>query len=245
MVQPPPGEQSEQPSLLDQQPPHDPARPSDGQAYGQQSYGPPPDGTDGDQPPPVKRDNGFAVAGISLAIVPPLGLIFSIIGLTKSKALAGTGKTLSIAGIVVSLLVGAGTGTVIAIAGPAPVDPGCTAFESLSGPMAKIVGADEAAISRDQNNLSALRADLRHLVVDIQLVETRATTAEAQAQNQPVRAALLALIRDLKTLTSGIQAMLNGDLSQVIQVVAAADKLGSDGNAVESTCSAVDGPNLQ
>jgi hypothetical protein len=75
--------------------------------YGQQS----PFGSGGYPPmtppdPPVKQRNGFAIAGIVLAIllVWPLGLIFSIIGLVKSKARHGAGRALSIAGIIVSLL---------------------------------------------------------------------------------------------------------------------------------------------
>src|SRR5260370_40170579 len=53
----------------------------------------------------VKRGNAFAVAGIVLGIlIWPLGLLFSIIGLVKSKARAGSGQVLSLVGIVVSLV---------------------------------------------------------------------------------------------------------------------------------------------
>lgn len=63
---------------------------------------------------PAKRTNGFAIAGFVLTliglfcgyytydIVPLLGLIFSIVGLVKSKEY-GSGRGLSIAGIVISL----------------------------------------------------------------------------------------------------------------------------------------------
>ncbi len=53
---------------------------------------------------PVPRSNGFAVAGLILAFFSPLlGLIFSIIGLTKAREY-NSGKGLAIAGIVISVL---------------------------------------------------------------------------------------------------------------------------------------------
>jgi hypothetical protein len=65
----------------------------------------------GDDPPgppvvtAVKRRNAYAIIGIVLAVlIWPLGLIFSIIGLVKSKARGGSGKTLSIVGIALSAI---------------------------------------------------------------------------------------------------------------------------------------------
>ena len=53
---------------------------------------------------PVPRSNVFAVAGLILAFFSPLlGLIFSIIGLTKAREY-NSGKGLAIAGIVISVL---------------------------------------------------------------------------------------------------------------------------------------------
>ena len=62
----------------------------------------------------VKKTNSFAIAGFVISIVSSalccgifniLGLIFSIIGLTKSKELDNEGKGLAIAGIVISIVV--------------------------------------------------------------------------------------------------------------------------------------------
>jgi hypothetical protein len=54
----------------------------------------------------VRRRNGYAVTGVVLGLpIWPLGLLFSIIGLVKSRARAGSGKVLSIIGIVLSLIV--------------------------------------------------------------------------------------------------------------------------------------------
>lgn len=56
--------------------------------------------------PQATGSNGMAIAGFVCAfLVPLLGLIFSIIGLNKSKTLGGKGKGLAIAGIVISIVV--------------------------------------------------------------------------------------------------------------------------------------------
>jgi hypothetical protein len=86
-------------------------------------------------PPPVKQGNGFAVAGVILAIFAPLlGLIFSIIGLAKSGARAGAGKVLSIVGIILSVVVGVGATIVVVtlvnhVASSTAADPGCISAE--------------------------------------------------------------------------------------------------------------------
>lgn len=49
--------------------------------------------------------NGFAIAGLICAFfIPLLGLIFSCVGLSRSKQMNGTGRGMSIAGIVISVL---------------------------------------------------------------------------------------------------------------------------------------------
>lgn len=49
--------------------------------------------------------NGFAIAGFILSFFfAILGLIFSCIGLSKSKSMNDSGRTLSIAGIIISCL---------------------------------------------------------------------------------------------------------------------------------------------
>lgn len=57
------------------------------------------------QPPRESESNGFAIAGLICAFfIPILGLIFSCIGLNRSKKMNGEGKGVSIAGIVISVL---------------------------------------------------------------------------------------------------------------------------------------------
>jgi hypothetical protein len=193
----------------------------------------------------VKRGDGFAISGIILAIFfPILGLIFSIIGLTKSKARAGAGKTLSIVGIVVSLLVGSGA-TVLAVAIVSRLsaeDPGCITAESDLLHMDNRLIADKAALSRDQNNPSAEQTDKQHILTDMQSLQRQLTTAVPQAKHQSVKAELLAMISDINTYTSSWQAAENGDTSQINKMTNAAYNLESDGHALDTTCSSFPHP---
>jgi hypothetical protein len=245
MAQPPTGEQPQQPPF-GQQPPYDPSQPSYGQPYEQQPQygqpqapgGPPPYGTGGYYPPQPERRNGFAIAGIILAVFfPILGLIFSIIGLTKSKARAGAGKALSIAGIVVSLIVGAAAGTVIAVVSTSTAaDAGCISAENDARQMSNTLNADDAAMSRDANNSTAERTDIQHFLNDMQSLQRQWATAEAQASHQSVKTQIAAVISDMGTFTSSLQAIEQGDLSKVNEMTSAGSKLESDSNTLDSTC---------
>jgi hypothetical protein len=239
MVQPPSDEQPQQPSFGGQPPPYDPAQSPYGQQSGQlPQYGQPepPYG-----PPPPKQGNGFAIAGIILAIFAPLlGLIFSIIGLNKSKARAGAGRALSIAGIIVSVIVMAGGGALVAVlANSTAADPGCVSAESASRQMQSTLSADAAAMNRDQNSSSALQADLQHFLNDMQALQGRMTAADAQAQHQSVKAQISAVISDMGTFDSSLQGIAQGNTSLVSQMQTSGNKLQSDGNALDSTCSSL------
>ena len=51
------------------------------------------------------ESNGYAIAGFILALfVPPLGIIFSAIGLAKVNECHGQGKGLAIAGLVIGII---------------------------------------------------------------------------------------------------------------------------------------------
>jgi hypothetical protein len=230
MAYPPSGEQPQQPPYGDQ--PYSGQPPSDN---------PPPYGSGGYYPPPPKQGNGFAIAGIILAILAPLfGLIFSIIGLTKSKARAGAGRTLSIVGIVVSVIVMGGAVAAIAVVGKSTAaDPGCVSAESAARQMTSTLNADETAMSRDQSNSSAERTDLQKFVTDMSTLTTKWSAAEAQAQHQSVKAQIAAVISDMGTFNSSLQAVAQGQANQVSPMEAAATKVQNDGNTLDSTCSSL------
>jgi hypothetical protein len=187
----------------------------------------------------VKRRNGFAVAGMVLAIlVWPLGLIFSIIGLAKSKARAGAGRVLSIVGIIVALLVGAGSiGLVVVVARSPAADPGCLAAENDARAISGKITADDNAISRDQGNTSAERADIQRFITDMQTLQSELNTAQAESHHQSVQVKIGMMSRDLGIVVSDLQAVQRGDTSRVSQLDAAAGRLQGDGSAIDSLCS--------
>ena len=254
--QPPYGQQPQQPPYGQPpygQPPY--GQPPQEPPYGQQSQPPPYGQPPYDQPPfgqqppygqppygqSVNRRNGFAVAGIVLAIlVWPLGLIFSVLGLVKSKARAGGGRVLSIVGIIVALLVGAGSIGVVVVAARSPAaDPGCIAAENDARALTSKITADDNAISRDQGNASAERTDIHRFITDMQTLQSQLNAAQAEAHHQSVQAKIGAMSTDLGIVVSDLQAIQRGDASKVSQLDAAAGRLQGDGSAIDSICSSL------
>jgi hypothetical protein len=198
-------------------------------------------GPGGQYPPPYgpkKRGNGFAVAGIILAVLfAPLGLIFAIIGLVKSGARDGAGKVLSIIAIVVSLIVaGSITAGTVAIGNSTVADPGCIAAESSSRAAASTMDADDQAISRDQNNPTAEKADIKKFIGHIQAFIAQLNAAKAEATHQSVKDKIGQMSGDLTGLLAGVQAIEKGDLSQASAVDTYGSKLASDGTAIDQLC---------
>jgi hypothetical protein len=195
--------------------------------------------------PPVKQGNGFAVAGLILAILAPiLGLIFSIIGLVKSGARGGAGKAMSIVGIVLSVIVGIGATVVLYevgtnVAHSTALDPGCISAENAANQMSRTLNADGAAITRDEKNgnASAVLTDLQKFVTDMQSLQTRLSSAQAQAQHQSVKTQIAALSSDIKTLDASLLGLESGNASDASVVATTVSKLESDGNTLDSTCS--------
>jgi len=189
----------------------------------------------------VRRRNGFAVAGIVLGIlVWPLGLIFSIIGLAKSKARAGVGRGLSIVGIVISLIIGAASVGLVVVAAKSPAaDPGCLAAESAARSLTAKITADDNAISRDQGNASAEKADINRFITDMQTLQSELNAAKAESHHQSVQAKIGAMSADLGIVVADLQAIQRGDASKVSQLDAAAGRLQGDGSAIDSICSSL------
>jgi phage-related protein len=147
---------------------------------------------------------------------------------------------LPIVGIAACMVGGAAAGTAIAIAAKsAAVDPGCITAGSVGKQMTTTLNADKAAINRDQDNFSARQADLQRLVADLQTLQSQMTTAQAQATHPSVKATISAMITDLGSFSYSLQAVENGDLSQVSQLASAASMTQSDGGAVQASCTAV------
>ena len=206
---------------------------------------PPPHGAGGDHPPtlppaaPVKRVNAFAVTGIVLGLlIWPLGLLFSVIGLVKSKARAGSGKVLSIVGIVISLAGAAAfIFTVVQVSRLRAGDPGCIAAENESTAMMDPFSADISAIIQYEGT-AAERAAVQRFIGHAQALRSELTVAAAKAQRQPVQVKIVIMTGDLDTMTSGLQAVLRGDTSQIDPVIVASTALTTETTSLLSLCPA-------
>jgi hypothetical protein len=168
----------------------------------------------------------------------PLGLIFSIVGLVKSKARAGAGRVLSIVGIVLALLVGAASVGLVVVAAKSPAaDPGCISAERAAHSLTGQITADDKAISRDSGNASAQRADIQRFINDMQTLQSELNAAQAESQHASVRAKIGVMSADLGIVVSDLKAVEGGDTSKVAQLDAAAGRLQADGSAIDSICS--------
>jgi hypothetical protein len=169
-----------------------------------------------------------------------LGLIFSIIGLVKSKARGGGGRVLSIVGIVMALIVGAGLIGLGVIGATSPAsDPGCIAAENDAQALTGKIKADDNAMNRDEGNTSAERADIQRFTTDMQTLQSELNAAQAKAHHQSVRAKIGVLSSDLGIVVSDLKAVQRGDTGKVSQLEAAAGRLQGDGSAIDSLCSSL------
>jgi hypothetical protein len=199
-------------------------------------------GPGGQYPPPYgpeRRGNGFAIAGIILAILLwPLGLVFAIIGLVKSRARAGAGKVLSIVAIVVAAVVGAATISFVAIVGNSTAaDPGCISAENAFQSMTNKISSDDSAMSADANNRAKEKADIKGFITDVQTLVTKLNAAEAEATHQSVRSTVGKASSDMSTMLSALQAVENGNTSQSSVLDNKASSMNGDGTAIDNICS--------
>ncbi|MEV7026783.1 hypothetical protein [Kitasatospora sp. NPDC093558] len=183
------------------------------QPYGapQQPYG---------YPAPVQPtgSNGFAIAGLILAfLAAPLGLVFSIIGLVKSKS-AGKGKVPAIIGLIVSVLsmaVGIALFAMIGSKVVKAIDPGCTSATST-------VTTYSDKISADASNPDALKADLKNATDQL-------NAAAAKAGNADAKNAISALAGDYQQLYTAVST--GTAPSANLQ-----SKIDTDANKLDTAC---------
>jgi len=188
------------------------------QPYGQQAaYGYPVQ--------PEKQSNGFAIAGFILSLTVVLGLVFSIIGLTRSGKVGGKGRGLSIAGIILSVAIGIGYGVGIAhVAKTATaLDPGCTSAENR-------FSALDNQVTSDASNMDALLNDLDSMQQALQSSAGQAVHASVKSKLQAASTDLAATITDLK----GIQAGTSTDTTKLETDL---QQFETDGTALDTLCS--------
>jgi hypothetical protein len=222
------------------------------QPYDQSQYGaapppyggqvPPAGGYGYPMPPQQEQKNGFSVAGLILSILPLLGIIFSILGLTRAAKIGGKGRGLAIAGLVLSLAFAGGySALLIAASHSTALDPGCTSAEASFRSMLSKIQADESKLSADESSSdqTAMQQDLGAFTNDVQGIKTALDSALGQAQHQSVKDKIQAMDTDINTVLTGLQAIEKGDTSQITQFSDAAGRLGSDGDALDNLCSSL------
>jgi hypothetical protein len=190
------------------------------QPYGQQpAYGYPVQ--------PQQESNGFAVAGFILSLLPLLGLIFSILGLSRSGKVGGKGRGLSIAGIVLSLVLGVvySIGIAHVFNSATALDPGCTTAESRFTSL-------DTQVQSDASNMNALLNDLDSMQQALQDSAGKAVHDSVKTKLQAASSDLAATITDLKAIQAGTSTdttKLESDLQQ----------FETDGTALDSLCSTI------
>jgi hypothetical protein len=172
-------------------------------------------------PAPVQQptgSNGFAIAGLILAFfISPLGLIFSIVGLVKSKS-AGKGKVPAIIGLIVSLIsiaVGIAVFVLIGSKVVKAIDPGCTSATST-------VTTYSNKMTADASNPDALKTDFKEATDQL-------NADAAKAGNADAKNAISALAGDYQQLYTAVSTGTapSADLQT---------KLTTDAQAVDTAC---------
>ncbi|MGH3417932.1 MAG: hypothetical protein ACRDSS_15785, partial [Actinocrinis sp.] len=187
--------------------------------------------------PTEPQKNGFAVAGFILSILPLLGIIFSILGLTRAPRVGGKGRGLSIAGLILSVAFIAGYVAIgVSVGNSTALDPGCRSAENSFQSQLDTISSDESKLNADTGNSAALKTDLATFATEIQNLKTSLDTAQGQAQHQEVKDKIKAMDDDMTTVLSGLQAIQKGDTSQLDAFSAAASRLGTDGTAIDDIC---------
>ena len=193
--------------------------PAGGQPTGYPPTGYPPAGAPGYYPaaPVPQKTAGVAIAGLILAFLFfPLGLVFSVIGLVVTGKDGKRGRGLAVAGLVISLAIGAGSVVVIAKLAKnitTIADPGCT--------HGKQVLLDNGDLG-DGTDPTVLKAKLRTVITGLD-------AAAADAKHDNVRTAMKTLADDYRQL----QTALNSGSTPPSDLESRAT---ADGNRIDELC---------
>jgi hypothetical protein len=237
---PVPQQQQYDPNFAQQQPQYDPNYPQQPQFGTDPSMGiPGPYGYPG--MPPAKQSNGLALAGAITSFVPIVGLVLSIIGRVRSKALGGAGKTAGTIGIVLSILFTAGAGLgVYELANSTALDPGCLSAEAGMSKVDGSIDADDQALSSAEQaqNKAQFTAASNKFIADVQTAENTLNHAETLATHANVKAAIAKASSDLKSVVTEFQEVESGtgDSGAASALQTTATNLESDGAALDNLC---------
>jgi hypothetical protein len=186
-----------------------------------------------------KGSNGLALAGAITSWVPLVGLVLSIVGLVRSKALGGAGKTAATVGIVLSLLFSVGWGFgVYKIGTSTAADPGCITAESGVRNLQSSLTADEQALntagqSGDQAQMTTAE---QKFVTDMNSIKTVMDHSQSISTHANVKTAIGKVDTDLTTFISEFQQIMAGSTTDTSSLETSANSLSTDGDALDSLC---------
>jgi hypothetical protein len=172
---------------------------------------PPPGQPGTEMPPPAPPQRGtsaLAITGFILAfLAAPIGFILSLIAIFRTGAGRAKGRGFAIAGVIISVVIMAGAGVLVAVVGNSTqLDPGCAAAKD-----AVLNGSDTPDAASLQSTIDQLNA------------------AEAKAKHDNVRVAVKTLSDDYAQLLNGVKTgKLPTDIEQ---------RLEKDGTTFDSLCS--------
>ena len=190
-----------------------------------------------------EQTNGLALAGAALSVIPLVGLVFSIVGLARAKALGGVGKTVATVGLVMSILFAAGWGVVGYVAATevvnsTAVDPACVAAESAAVSMERALATDESALADAEasDDAGTVKVAVGRMVSDMETIKAELDEDVARAAHASVRAKLQALDADLGRMIADLRAAGNGDVSATDDLESLVGKSGADGQTIDGLC---------
>lgn len=176
------------------------------------------DHPDPDPDPAPQHANPVALAGATLSILPPLGLVLSGIGYARSRSRDGAGRTAALIGIALALAFG---GIEAYVAATAPLlDSGCRDAVSAAGRLRAVQAAPGG--------------NLTLLATELDSIHTTLASAAASAGSPQVRTRIELVASDVEALSVDVlAAKTSGDMSQLVNDEV---KLQQDGTAADSYC---------
>lgn len=173
--------------------------------------------------------NGAALAGTALSVVPLLGIVLSILGLTRAQVLGGTGRSLAVVGLVLSVACTGGEAyaAYLAVGETHTTDPACVTVSADTQSMQAQLAADVADIST---------AGPQRAVADLTAMDQSFNQDLRQATHADVRTALRAVAADLGPLTSTVVQIEAGNQSAIAATAPELTRLRNDGRHLDEVC---------
>lgn len=140
---------------------------------------------------PTKRGNKLAIAGAATSLIPPVGLVMSIMGLNRSKTVNGAGKAAATAGIVLSLAFAGSYSFAIAQATRSGgSDPVCASATSALHSMDDTFSTDAQNGMNWQTAPAALMTEVTNDAADVGNARAEVDTLIAKSTHADIKAKL-------------------------------------------------------